>query len=134
MSGALSERRLLVVDDDAFTRGIVAGSLRRAGADVTEADSVAAATAALDDGVPFDVIVSDLNMPGANGLDLLRSLPARNINPARVVVVTAFDHDEFGMNELRGLGVNHVLSKPVRAGSLIAIVLEIIEEDEGGVL
>ncbi|HEU5074838.1 MAG TPA: response regulator, partial [Polyangiaceae bacterium] len=77
--------RVLVVDDEAPVRFTVAEVLRDAGFDVLEADSVEAARGPAPD---QDVIVTDLSMPGASGLDLLAWVRERCPEVA-VILLTA---------------------------------------------
>lgn len=64
-------RKILVVEDDPFTRTLVSDALRSADYDVTAVDAVHLAVAALED-TDFHVVVSDLNFgPGPSGADLL---------------------------------------------------------------
>lgn len=64
---------VLLVDDDADTRELVAAILRRCGATVCAADSVLSARASLDISKPH-VVVTDIAMPGEDGYSLLRYL------------------------------------------------------------
>ncbi len=87
---------LLLVEDDAVDRRgvrrmLAAGPLRRA--TLTEADSVAAAVAALEGG-RFDCILMDYRLPDGEGLDLLRRLTASGGIPAPVVVLTGHHEEE----------------------------------------
>jgi two-component system nitrogen regulation response regulator GlnG len=68
--------RVLVVDDDAAIRTVVAQALRRAGHEVATADSIAQLERALVTGMP-DVLVSDVVLPDGDGLDHVRSVSAR---------------------------------------------------------
>jgi two-component system, chemotaxis family, chemotaxis protein CheY len=91
--------KILVVDDEEdvismfrqrFRRELRAGTL-----DLVFAQSGDAALGTLADGTHADVvlILSDINMPGMNGLELLRILKERD--PGRpVVMVSAYDNDE----------------------------------------
>jgi len=74
-------------------------SLSRPGGDVREPDAV----------------VSDLRMPGVDGLEALRAFTRRD----RVVVITAFPDAET-LERARVLGVRVVLSKPFRMEALLA--------------
>ncbi|MFN7927360.1 MAG: response regulator [Blastocatellia bacterium] len=65
---------LLVDDDDAF-RAVTAIALESEGCEVQEAANGLAALEALQ-AAPPDVIISDLDMPGLNGLELCRSVRA----------------------------------------------------------
>ena len=68
--------RVLVVDDDASVRTVIAQALRRAGHDVMTADSLSAAGRALASGAP-DVLVTDVVLPDGDGLDHARRVAER---------------------------------------------------------
>jgi two-component system chemotaxis sensor kinase CheA len=68
-SETTSSKRVLVVDDSAFFRNLLAPLLQVAGYEVTTASSAPEALALRDDGDNFDVIVSDIEMPGMSGFD-----------------------------------------------------------------
>ncbi len=67
---------VLVVDDDAAIRTVVAQALRRAGHDVTVADSLAQLERALALSVP-DVLITDVILPDGDGIDHVRSVASR---------------------------------------------------------
>ena len=81
------EGRLLVVEDDPAQRSQLAGFLRDLGADVGEAENGIEALAILDEAL-YDVVISDLRMPGMDGEELLRRIG--EINPEiGLILVTA---------------------------------------------
>jgi signal transduction histidine kinase/ActR/RegA family two-component response regulator len=67
---ALGDLRLLLVEDDTAVRTILERGLRRNGLQVTSAPDGAAALDILDKGAEFDVLVSDIMMPGIDGVEL----------------------------------------------------------------
>ena len=67
---------ILVVDDDAAIRTVVAQALRRGGHDVVSADSLAALERALTATVP-DVLITDVVLPDGDGIDHVRSVATR---------------------------------------------------------
>lgn len=69
-------RRVLLVDDNAFFRNMVTPLLNIAGYDVTSVGSVEEAMALNENGDCFDVIVSDIEMPGADGFEFARQVKA----------------------------------------------------------
>ncbi|MGH7393278.1 MAG: PAS domain S-box protein, partial [Candidatus Rokuibacteriota bacterium] len=73
---ALDGVRVLVVDDEADTRELLRAILAQCGAQVTVAATARAVLEALDR-APFDVLVSDVVMPGEDGYDLIRKIRAR---------------------------------------------------------
>jgi DNA-binding NtrC family response regulator len=78
---------VLVVDDDAGIRESAALALRKAGHRVLEADSASAALRLLREH-RADVVVSDIYMPGEDGLVLLQAVAERR-DPPRVILITA---------------------------------------------
>jgi two-component system, chemotaxis family, sensor kinase CheA len=69
-----SGRRLLVVDDSPFFRNLLQPLLTVAGYDVVCVESADAAFELCDAGEDFDVIISDIEMPGMNGFDFARKV------------------------------------------------------------
>lgn len=65
--------RILVVDDSTTMRQMVSFTLADAGHEVTEAADAAQALVEAK-GRKFDLVITDVNMPGMNGLDLVKSL------------------------------------------------------------
>jgi two-component system chemotaxis sensor kinase CheA len=74
-SGALT-RSLLFVDDSAFFRNMLVPVMKAAGYDVTAVGAADEALALVKKGERFDVIVSDIDMPGMNGFELAEAIRA----------------------------------------------------------
>lgn len=79
--------RVLVVDDHASAREAVADVLREADYFVTTCASASEALATLTNG-QFDVVVTDLQMPGMNGLEFIREIERRRLG-TQVLMITA---------------------------------------------
>ena len=67
-------RRVLLVDDSSFFRDLIGPLLATAGYDVTTADAADAALEMREAGEDFDVIVSDIEMPGMSGFDFAQAV------------------------------------------------------------
>lgn len=67
-------QRLLLIDDSPFFRNLMRPQLSVAGYDVVVVEDAEAALRLRDDGVEFDAIISDIEMPGMNGFELARAL------------------------------------------------------------
>jgi len=72
--GEEKSQRVLLVDDSPFFRNLLTPLLTVAGYDVTTADSASAALKMQESGEAFDVIVSDIEMPGMNGFEFATSV------------------------------------------------------------
>ena len=101
--------RILVIDDDAAARDSVSRMLRSAGHTVHEASSGEEGVAAAKGGA-FDVILSDLQMPGLSGLDVLQRL--RDVHVDSVfIIMTGFGTVESAVEAMR-LGAVDFIQKP----------------------
>jgi two-component system response regulator AtoC len=81
--------KILVIDDEVELRGTIADILRDAGHDVTEAGDDGLAARALVDEGGFDLVISDVRLPGVDGLELFRR--ARTTSPlSDFMLMTAF--------------------------------------------
>ena len=91
---------LLVVDDDQAFLDLMVHHLRRKGHNVACASDGKQALHALQSGGPFDVLVTDLMMPGMSGLELLRL--AKKMDPTlEVIVITAAPSLEMAISAMR---------------------------------
>ena len=107
-------RTVLLVDDEADAREVVAGILRHYGATVVSVASVADAVTRLREG-RIDVLPTDIAMPGQDGYDLIRRVRKLGVPTA---ALTAFASEEDRRKALAA-GFQVHLSKPVEPGLLI---------------
>jgi CheY-like chemotaxis protein len=115
--------RVLVVDDEADSRGILVLVLEQVGAIVTAAGSVAEAIEALSTKARYDVLVSDLGMPDQDGFDLIRHVrdDGHDAGDLPAVALTAFvQKDDADLALLAGFQVH--VPKPVDPHELISVI------------
>ncbi|MEO1583394.1 MAG: sigma-54 dependent transcriptional regulator [Planctomycetota bacterium] len=115
----MSERatRILVVDDDPIVVDAVGQLLAASGFAVTTALGGEEGWSLLEaDGDAFDAVVSDVVMPGLDGMELLRRIRDAKL-PAAVVMLTGYGSIESAVDALR-LGAADYLTKPVVEGEL----------------
>jgi len=118
--------RVLVVDDDPDVALLVKTVLeRRAGCIVDVAADGNAALARIAEVRP-DVVVTDIEMPGLNGLELLAALRER-IPAVPVVVMTAHVSVEYAVSALRAQA-DEFLTKPLDNARLVEVVPRLAEE------
>jgi DNA-binding NtrC family response regulator len=116
--------RILVVDDEINIRGALAKILEKAGHAVIAAESGDAALARLHGG-SVDLVLTDLKMVGASGLDVLRAAKQRQPD-AEVVLLTAFGTIESAVEAMK-LGAYDYLTKPVDSERLVHLVAKALE-------
>lgn len=109
----LYNRTILVVEDDAEARNLIAAILQRCGAKVRTADSVAAAITALPEAT-WDIVVSDIGMPVADGYALMAHIRNSYESGAApiVVAVTAFGAPD-DRRRIRDAGFARHIVKPL---------------------
>jgi DNA-binding NtrC family response regulator len=111
--------RVLVADDDEGARVGLSTLLRSVGYEVDEADDGEEALARLLETAP-DILVTDLQMPGLDGIQLLGR--ARETMPDLIVVlITAFADVDTAVRAMQ-LGAEHYLTKPVQFDELLLVV------------
>jgi CheY-like chemotaxis protein len=135
VAAAREPGRLLVVDDEQPVREVLAAQLRLAGYQVSEAGDGAAAVALLAEGQHIDVIVTDLAMPGMDGISLIRA--ARQERPGLpAILITGYAGDAALMTIGNSLGGRFaLLRKPVSAADLadeVAVLLAAAKENLKG--
>ncbi|WP_029289725.1 response regulator [Cellulomonas sp. HZM] len=108
--------RVLVVEDDVDTAQLVATVLRRAGMETVVVHDAASALGEVDRD-EFDLVLTDIQMPGMSGLDLLVELRSRAPG-VPVVVSTAFASVDYAVEALRR-DADEFLVKPVPAATLV---------------
>ena len=122
----LSGRRILVVDDDPDARDLLKRILEDTGAQVWLAGDAGGALDTLRDH-PFDVLLSDISMPGTDGYDLLRQVRARGgpLATLPAIALTAFARAEDKARALEAGYALHV-SKPMDPSGVLAAVSEVL--------
>jgi two-component system response regulator HydG len=116
--------RILVADDEASARSGLATLLRGEGFEVTLAEDGLQALARVEETAP-DVLVTDLRMPGLDGMELLRR--ARELVPELIVVlVTAFADVETAVRAMHE-GAEHYLTKPLQIEELVIVIRRALE-------
>ncbi len=110
---------VLVVDDEAGQRKIVASILKSVGHLVYEAASVDDALHQIAENRP-EVVLTDLKMPGKSGLILVEEVSKYQL-PPEVVVITAFGTVETAVKAMRS-GAYDYLNKPLEREELLMVV------------
>ncbi|MFC0388788.1 ATP-binding protein [Muricoccus vinaceus] len=130
---APAPRHILLVDDEAPLRRLSAIALERAGHRVTQAEDAETALELIDSGLEPDTLVTDITMPGMDGLALARALRARHA-ALPVILVSGYAeaalHDELAGTAQPGQGRGPpplqprpaFLPKPYRPAELVETV------------
>src|SRR3954447_6935194 len=124
----MSEVRALIVDDSSVMRKIVERSLRQAGLEPLVVREAGTGTEGLDvlRSERFDLILTDINMPGMDGLEFVRQISAQNLAPGvPVVMITTESSEEHVKNAILA-GARGYIRKPFTAEQVKERVLPLL--------
>jgi DNA-binding NtrC family response regulator len=116
--------RILVVEDDQALRDLLTDELSDAGYDIAAAGDAETAMAELREN-PAELVVSDLRLPGASGLELLKALNEQPSRPG-FIMITAFGTVEQAVDALKQ-GADDFLTKPLKLDHLRISVERVLQ-------
>lgn len=123
--------KILVVDDFSTMRRIIKNLLRDLGFNNTaEADDGTTALPMLQSG-NFDLLITDWNMPGMQGIDLLKAVRADPKLSAMPVMMVTAEQKKEQIIEAAKAGVNGYIVKPFTAATLKEKLDKIFERMQG---
>lgn len=123
-SGATEALRLLVVDDDAALLELNRVVLTNQGYEVTTADNALAAMELLKQ-QPYDLVLSDINMPEMNGIEFTEAV--MEIHPdLPIVLITGFGDVEMAKEAIQR-GAMDFLHKPISVKNLPSVIAQNLE-------
>jgi EAL domain-containing protein (putative c-di-GMP-specific phosphodiesterase class I)/FixJ family two-component response regulator len=123
----LSELKFLAVEDHEFQRGMLLKMLARLGATQvsTAADGHAALEIIMAPGAAIDIIISDLDMPGMDGLEFMRHVGEARI-PVSIILASALESVLLDsvetMTRAYGVKILGVIQKPITLEKLAALI------------
>ncbi len=120
---ACQKKRILVIEDDAEMRRLLRDFIQEAG---YEAQSVENGSAAFIRTAreSFDLILTDIRMPGLSGLEILPGL--KKLQPhAPIIVITAFGSEEVHQRALER-GAHAYMEKPIYLDELKRLITEMV--------
>lgn len=116
---------ILTVDDSASIRQAIKIALMTEGYQVSEgvdgADGLNKARAA-----KFDLIITDLNMPNMNGLEMIRALRSGGIQPGTPIIFLSTESDPEIKGQAKAAGATGWLNKPFSADQLVTVVKKVL--------
>ena len=120
-------QKILVADDSASIRMMLANTLTSAGFEVKASEDGQIALNCAEDFGP-DLVITDLNMPNLNGIELVRALrlkPSFKFTP--ILVLTTEGQDE-NKQAGRQAGATGWMVKPFKPDRLVAIVKKVLKD------
>ncbi len=118
-------KTVMTVDDAATMRKMVAFTLRGAGYTVVEAVDGNDALTQLRQR-PVDLVITDVNMPGINGIDLVGRIRAMATLRAVPILLLTTESDPDAKNRARAAGATGWIVKPFQPPQLLAVVARVL--------
>ncbi len=116
--------RILIVDDERKVRVVLKNLLEMEGHEVREAEDGAYALKAVEEDAP-DLVLSDIRMPGLDGLTLLKELKARAV-PSDVILMTAHASAKTAVEAMRA-GAHDYLIKPFENDEVLLRIKRLLD-------
>jgi excisionase family DNA binding protein len=122
---AMDRPRILIVDDEQTVRDLVAKTLAMADYDV---DTAPDGPSALDRmrTTEYDLLITDLKMPGMDGLSVIREARRRSAE-LPIVIITGYSTEASAIEAIN-LGVSGYLTKPFRLPRVLAVAARALGE------
>jgi two-component system chemotaxis response regulator CheY len=122
----MTTKNLLVVDDSATTRMLICLTLKKGKSfNIIEASDGTEAVARLDS-EPVDMVLTDINMPNMNGLELITHIRANHWNQNIPIIIVTTKGEETDRDQGLALGANAYLLKPISGVQLQSMVKELL--------
>ena len=123
----MSTKNLLVVDDSATTRMLISLTLKKEG--VYRIVEVSNGREAVDklSNESVDCVLTDINMPQMNGLDLISYIRSQHREPKVPIIVITTQGEEEARDKGMAQGANAYLTKPISGPKLVSLVKELLD-------
>lgn len=115
---------ILIVDDAPTVRRVLSLILQQKGFNVVAAVNGREALQRLSE-TPFDVLITDINMPEINGIDLVTRLRADKNHTNMAIIMLTASEDEDQKEAIENAGADALLKKPVSSWNLIDVIGQI---------
>lgn len=119
-------KNILIVDDSASMRQMISFTLKDAGYDVIAAGNGKEALAKLD-GTKVEMVLTDLNMPEMNGIELIRQLRAKPGYKFIPIVMLTTESQETKKQEGKQAGASGWIVKPFKPDQLLDTVKKFVK-------
>ncbi len=118
-------RNILVIDDDEIIQNVLEKILVKEGFRVERAQNGKEGLAKFDL-LKYDLVITDLMMPYANGFEIISKLKQHpNTENAAVIVISSITHEESVMDSFK-LGVDEYIRKPIMVGELLLRIKKLL--------
>jgi two-component system, chemotaxis family, chemotaxis protein CheY len=119
-------KKILVVDDSAIMRQLISAPIQEAGFDVVSAENGKDALVKMH-GTKVDMVVTDLNMPEMDGIELIKNLRAKSEHKFTPIVMITTEFQEAKKKEGREAGASAWIVKPFQSQNLLEVIHKFVK-------
>ena len=123
--GFIMSKKILIVDDSRTIRQQVSFTLTKGGFAVVEAEDGVDGIAKLGANADIAMIISDVNMPNMNGIEMVEAINAAGKNPGIPIVMLTTEGSGELITRAKAAGAKGWLVKPFKPDQLIAAVTKL---------
>lgn len=126
-------RKILIAEDVSYNRDVLSKMLNQIGYNMIDfavngQEAIDKMHYAIDENVPYDILLLDLGMPEVNGYDVIKYITKMEWKLPKIIVITA-SVIQGEQEKCRALGVNYFVSKPVNYKALKRVVIQASNPD-----
>lgn len=120
------QKMIMTVDDSRSVRQMVSFTLNSAGYQTVEAVDGRDALSKLGESVTIDMLVTDLNMPNMDGIELVRSIRAQQRHKFIPILLLTTESQEAKKQQGKAAGASGWIVKPFSAVQLVDVVRKLL--------
>lgn len=118
-------KKILIIDDSVTIRRKVSFTLSKAGYEVLEANDGLEGLARLNEHPNIAVVISDINMPNMNGIEMLDQIRAEGVHGKIPIMVLSTENEPQLISKAKSSGAKVWLVKPFVPEQLVTIVAKL---------
>lgn len=122
----LSNKKILVIDDNKTNRLILSDNISHWGISVDQASGVKNALALLASKTHYDLIILDYHMPELNGMDFMKEFSSKYSSNIPIILLSSIDAID-DKEVMRSLGISAFLTKPVKNLDLFNLLTNLLK-------
>lgn len=131
----LQNSKIMIIDDNEFSRVLISVKLKKHGyynlsipeTSIDAWDEIAHVQITDE---PFDLIITDLNMPGLDGMDLISKIKEDPFSRDLKIIVVSADADQTIIDITKTLGASAYIVKPFVTKEMLAVVEAVLKDEE----
>ncbi len=120
--------RVLMVDDDATILNVYTRLLEKQGFEVITTDDSSKVRELIENN-DFDVIFTDIQMPGMNGFELVKKIRNHSSKNAQIPIIALSARSDVSEKDFKAAGFSSFISKPIPFDLMVAIVRQAVESN-----